>query len=83
MKTSEIEAKLSGIGKVHKYKGLFVARRGYFYTNGYTVDRMATEIRRALGDDNVEIVDIRNVWQSWPKDSYWEVKFRYEVGINK
>ena len=82
---TEMEEILNGIGihpdKVHKskkYKNYFVARFGFFYRHGQDAHYWARKIKEGLEEQGFyipSIFDAKEVWQAWPKDSYWEVIF--------
>lgn len=67
---------------VFKKNGMVEARRSFFYTGGYSADKFAEEIKRALSKVGVEIevVSTEDVWRPWPNDSYFKVVFRV-VGL--
>ncbi len=58
--------------KVFKSKGNWVLRWGFFYKHGRTSDTFKNHIEKDLG---VKVTESQEVWQVWPKDSYWEIKF--------
>jgi len=55
-------------------ENLFTAKWGYFYRHGRTAEGYAEKIKTAL--KGVHIASARDIWNPWPKDSYFEVKFR-------
>lgn len=63
-------------GKVFKTKGQFVARFYFYYTHGQTANGKATLVKVAL--PQAKIVDYVEMWNPWPKDSYFEVRFTLE-----
>ena len=61
---AEIIEKLSGLridAIIKKRNGNFTVMRGFFYTNGYTNEKMATAIKNILPD--VTIVNSYTAWQ--------------------
>ena len=84
MKTKEITTKEIyeflefSCNKVFKYKGIFVAQHNYFYTHGLTIEKFEDKIINILRSKNIEIkvVESGDNWNSWPKDSYFEVRFK-------
>lgn len=51
--------------------GTGIARRGFFYTHG----RTSRDFAEAIEASGFTVVSHREVWQAWPRDSYWEVVF--------
>ena len=51
----------------------FVAKRGYFYTHGMTVERCVDVVKTKF--PGVVILDTSNHWNAWPRDSWFEVRF--------
>jgi hypothetical protein len=76
MKTKEMTEKLSSIGEVSLRKGIFTVKKRYFYRNGHghSPEKMAEQIKRIF--PNAEIVEMKDDWNSWPKDSSFIVKFK-------
>lgn len=58
-----------------QYKGCFCLKRSFFYTHGRSASELANRISRVLTLDEIEIqvVECRDDWQTWPKDSYFTV----------
>ena len=77
MKTAEVRETLEKAGihsdKFFQRKGIFTFKRGFFYTHGQSAYKIAEKIKQAL---NAEVVEVLDDWQSWPKDSYFVVKFK-------
>lgn len=78
----EINEILAGKGiyadKVFKSKGSVKARFGFFYRSGKDEHYWAQKIKDAFEGDsryNLNLVNAKEIWQAWPKDSYWEVIF--------
>ncbi len=66
-------------GRVITHKdGTFSARRTYFYRHGQTADKFADEVSVAIFDAGFKFtqVDLEDHWAQWPKDSYFQVRFR-------
>lgn len=59
----------------------YSVKRTFFYTHGCTADKIAAAIRRALPE--ARIVEAREHWNSWPKDSYWLVRFELEPPVDQ
>lgn len=57
-------------------ENLFTAKWGYFYRHGRTAEGCAEKVKTALKE--VQIISAKDIWNPWPKDSYFEVKFRIE-----
>ncbi len=80
---SKMAEMLSTVGQLSKSKGLFVARRGFFYTHGYTAEKFAASVKAELAKQGVEInvVETGEVWKpfkgsaSVAQSSHWFVKF--------
>jgi len=81
MTTKQIREALDGVvDTLGKNKaGNYVARRGFFYTNGGTADKFAEEIKRQIPAAN-----ILNTWERWTafrggastaNQSHWGVEF--------
>ena len=77
---AKVEEMLNSAGvhpdKVIARKGVFSARFGFFYTNGRTTEGYAAKVADAL--PQAAIIDYSKVRNTWPKDSYFEVKFAIE-----
>ena len=77
MNKKQVREALSGKGidrVIAKKDGTFEARRSYFYRNGMTVVRFAEIVKSAV--PNVQILEERDRWNAWPRDSYFQVIFR-------
>lgn len=67
------------VDEVTKYKGVFTARLGYFYTRGRTANDLVQKVLKSYPQAN--IVDSGNYWASFKggaslaKSSHWFVKF--------
>jgi hypothetical protein len=65
--------------KAKGQEGVFRIRRGFFYRHGcdegIVAQRLAEEFKRRWGLD-IKVLEKRENWQPWPRDSYWEVTFR-------
>ena len=52
--------------------GKVSVKKGYFYRHGGTSRKWADKVLIALKDVGaVELIDYRDDWQVWPKDSYF------------
>ncbi len=63
--------------KLFKRNGRFTVRWGFFYRHGLTAQQFANRVVSALEAAGRTVLNVRykEVWQSWPKDSYFEVGF--------
>lgn len=52
----------------------FVVKQGYFYTHGNDEQKVAAKLQRAIPE--AIIVDASNHWNAWPRDSWFEVRFK-------
>ena len=74
----DVEEKLGG-NQVTVSKGVFKVRMGYFYTHGYTAERLVAEVLAAF--PNATILDSGNVWRAFrggasvANQSHWYVRF--------
>jgi hypothetical protein len=57
-------------GKFQEY----ICKETYFYTHGRNEDKLAEAVKRLIPE--AVITSARNYWHSWPKESYWEVRFK-------
>src|SRR5271166_2329400 len=70
---TRLEGKFDKVGWSSK-DSCFVVKRGYFYTHGYDEEKMASYIQKILPE--AIITDKSNHWNAWPKDSWFEVRFK-------
>lgn len=49
----------------------YIARFMFFYTHGKTVEYW----RKKFEDAGFKVITCSEVWNPWPKDSYWEIQF--------
>jgi len=79
MKTSDVENLLYEndvlFDKISKRHDVFTVKRSFFYTHGFSSEKLANKIQN-LG---FRIVDHFDDWNSWPKTSYFVVKFQSKV----
>ena len=63
---------------IAKRDGTFSIRRGYFYRHGMSAERFASGVVLALqrGGLDVDLVDSHDMWNPWPRDSYFEAIVR-------
>lgn len=63
---------------IFKADGTVKAKLGYYYTFGNDEDKFAEKIKRNLEAKNVycQILETSNHYNSWPKDSWFEVIFK-------
>jgi hypothetical protein len=52
----------------------YICKRGYFYTHGMTEDKLAAAVKNLIPE--AVISSSRNFWHPWPKDSWFEVRFK-------
>ena len=71
---SQMLSTLSCDKLIHRKDGSWVAKWGFFYTHGRTSEKYAEEGKAAY--PQATIIDAVQNWQTWPRDSYFEVKFR-------
>ena len=86
MKAREL-AELIELGgtTLFKHAGIFKLRRSFFYRHGFDSEMLAEKLRKRLdillkdGDiSGYHIIADEEVWQAWPKDSWWEVRFEIQ-----
>ena len=58
--------------------GTFSARRTYFYRHGQTAGGFAEKVKHFVtkADFTFVEIDVEDHWAQWPKDSYFQVRFR-------
>lgn len=56
-------------------KGVIV-KRGFFYSHGGSAEKLEAKVREVLGPALVARLkfESREHWNSWPRDSWWEVR---------
>jgi hypothetical protein len=81
MKTSEIRDKLSGyVDSISQKDGVVTIRRGFFYTNGMTSEKLAKTVKSVF--PFAEILEHNTIWRpfrggaSVAQGSHFYVKFR-------
>lgn len=78
MKTSELKEKI-GATTVSVSKGVYTARRSFFYTKGRTAADFAAEVKAAV--PGAVIIDFQEVFKAFrggasvANQSHWWVKF--------
>lgn len=55
--------------------GVFTFKRAYFYRHGNSAEKVAERLKKAIPD--IEIVETEDQWNSWPKTSYFVVRFKF------
>ena len=80
MKTKEIKDILGhAFDSVSKYKGVFTARKGFYYRHGHTEEMSVDEVRSKLPE--ATIFDSGEIWKAFnggallKNQSHWFVKF--------
>jgi hypothetical protein len=56
--------------------GAVTVKRSYFYTHGYNCDKLAEKIKQLLPTLKIEIIEQDDQFKTWPKTSYFVVKFK-------
>jgi hypothetical protein len=74
------------VDTVSKSGDIYTARRGFYFTNGFTSDKFAEKIKLAInkfmGGDSFELVDSHEIWKpfrggaSTAQNSHWLCKFK-------
>jgi hypothetical protein len=59
---------------IQKKDKSFEVRFGFFYTHGRTAEKYRDQI--LLVYPEAKILEIHEIWNSWPKDSYFSVRFK-------
>lgn len=59
--------------KIKKVGDKFEVMSGFFYRHGRSSEKWAKRVQEALkrAKINVQVVDDREDWRSWPRDSYF------------
>jgi hypothetical protein len=52
----------------------YIVKKGYFYTHGYDESRLEAAVLKAIPEAQITLVT--NHWNAWPKDSWFEVRFK-------
>lgn len=62
--------------------GSYKFRSGYFYKHGQTAQKFSDKIIKQIEDNFknvfINIIDVSDNWNPWPKDSYFETHLRIE-----
>jgi len=61
--------------RLSKRNGVFTYKRSFFYTHGNSSSKIAAKLAEVLKEYSFELVDDYDDWKSWPKTSYFVVKF--------
>lgn len=75
LKASLIGDYVGWSGKFQEY----IVKRGYFYTHGMTPERLAAAIKAIIPE--AQITKTENHYHTWPKDSWFEVRFKMATEI--
>jgi hypothetical protein len=73
------DALSTGADSVSYRKGIFTARRGFFYTHGYTAEKFVANIRRQV--PGAQVLTSGEVWKNFSgraplnKQSHWFATF--------
>jgi len=73
MKTETKEKIRSIWPKATIYRGVATVKRFYYYRHGTTEDNLAERVLREF--PNAVIVEKKDCYHAWPKDSWFQVKF--------
>ena len=76
-------AMFSTVSKSKKYMNAFVARKNFLYNNrAHAATKFTSHIQEVLegAGYNVQMISNAEIWQTWPKNSYYEVTFRIVDG---
>jgi len=74
-----VEENVIGVDKIVRHKdGTFSLRRGFFYRHGMDSAKWADKVSERLKEAGVdfEVVEHTEVWQAWPKDSWFNCKVK-------
>lgn len=76
----KVVAAVTAIGDSVRFSknGEYTVKRGFFYRHGNTCERMAQAIKAAV--PNARITLCEEHYNSWPRDSWFEVRFMLEAG---
>jgi len=55
-------------------KDEYIVKSGYFYTHGFDEDKLAANVLKVIPE--AQITDKSNHWNAWPRDSWFEVRFK-------
>jgi hypothetical protein len=78
MTNKEIRQKLeTAFEKVSLSKGVFTVKKSFFYTFGYSSDKMWDKVKTLFPD--AILIENRDDWKNWPKISYFIVKFKLNL----
>jgi hypothetical protein len=68
-----------------KRDGSIVAKRGYFYSRGQSPDSVARDLEKGLKTAGIEItiIDKRDDFKPWPKDSHFVITFKLKKIANE
>ena len=77
--TKEQRAKVTGAFEKARYSsktGEWTVKRSFYYRNGGTSQKFADSVKKKLPE--AVITEADEFYNNWPKDSYWQVKFKLE-----
>lgn len=55
--------------------GVFTIKQGYFYRHGNSPEKIWEGIQKQFPD--AELVDLKDDWRAWPKDSNFIIRFKF------
>ena len=75
VKTSKTQAIQEQIcaDKCSLRKGIYTAKWFYFYMHGKTTEKYVSKVHKVF--PNAKITESSYHWNTWPKDSWFEVRF--------
>jgi len=71
---AELKDMLIGVDMLSVRKGVYKAKRFFFYTHGMDATKFAASLMTQL-PETAKFVSKSECWNAWPKDSWFEVCF--------
>jgi hypothetical protein len=58
----------------------YIVKHGYFYSHGYDEEKLADKVKQAAAEAkmSITVTSTTNHWNAWPRDSWFEVRFRVQ-----
>lgn len=56
--------------------GVWLVQFGFFYRHGNTCEKYVERIRNLFQGMSVDITDVQDVWNAWPRDSFFKIWFK-------
>jgi hypothetical protein len=76
----QVKRVITDAGNLHpdrivcKKDGTVEVRFGFFYRHGQTAELWGDKVQNCVNQVvAAEVTHCREVWQAWPKDSYWAI----------